>query len=74
MASSQIRASQVLTEDGQEGCGLTTAVNAGQTWPCALGLPQSEEPLWVLKQELRLEILQWIPSGGGAGWVQGGRT
>lgn len=56
-----------------EGCGLMTVVNARQTWPLYPGLPWSEALVWVLKRELRLEILHWVPSGGcrvGAGWEE----
>lgn len=59
-----------------EGRGLAAVVNAGQTRLPALGLPQSKMPVWVLKQELRLEILQWVPlwwgggCGGGGGWEE----
>lgn len=61
---------------GPEGCGLTAVVNARQT--CTLGrpapypgLPSSEALVWVLKQELRLELLHWVPSAGvQTGWEE----
>lgn len=60
-----------ITEDGQvlaRGPWLDNSGKRGQAWPLSPGLPKSKTLVWVLKQELRLEILQRIPLwlGGGA--------
>ena len=53
-----------ITEDGQvlaRGPWLDNSGKRGQAWPLRPGLPKSKTLVSVLKQELRLEILQRIP-------------
>ena len=64
-----------ITEDGQvlaRGPWLDNSGKRGQAWPLSPGLPKSKTLVWVLKQELRLEILQRIPLWlGGVPWGRG---
>lgn len=65
-----------LTEDGHglaRGPWLDNSGKRGQTRPLCPGLPESKTLVWVLKQKLRLEILQRIPlwwGGVGGGWEE----
>lgn len=67
-----------LTEDGHglaRGPWLDNSGKRGQTRPLCPGLPESKTLVWVLKQKLRLEILQRIPLWwGGVGWEEAGKS
>ena len=64
-----------IAEDGQvlaRGPWLDNSGKRGQAWPLSPGLPESKTPVWVLKQELRLEIFAADSTLVGRGCVGGG--
>ena len=67
-----------IAEDGQvlaRGPWLDNSGKRGQAWPLSPGLPESKTPVWVLKQELRLEIFAADSTLVGRGYVgDGGKS